>query len=190
MPWDGDVLVERAQADEQPGVRHRASRGHHDRVHDRGEVGHLLDQLGGGGDVAEGAQRRVVRPERDHVRAPAGGLQLRGERAQRGVRAGLVFALGVLVAHRAEQVIEQHVARGVVGVAHIGTRSSSWTWRLHPEAGGHGGRGTRVVRLDGAGDQHGVGALCLGFAEVELELSHLVPAERDAGQVVALDQHP
>ena len=43
------------------------------------------------------------------------------------------------------------------------------------------------VRLHRAGDQHRIRAAFLGLAEVELELAHLVAAEREPGAVVALD---
>ena len=58
---------------------------------------------------------------------------------------------------------------------------------LHPEPPRGGGSDAHQVRLHRAGDQHRVGAARLSFAEVELDLAHLVAAEREAGAVVALD---
>ena len=53
-------------------------------------------------------------------------------------------------------------------------------------AGGRGGE-TDEVGLDGARDQNRIGALKPGLAQVELELAHLVPTERQIGAVVPLD---
>ena len=57
----------------------------------------------------------------------------------------------------------------------------------HSEFARSRGGDAHQVRLHRAGDQHRIRAACLGLAEVELKLAHLVAAEREPGAVVALD---
>ena len=67
------------------------------------------------------------------------------------------------------------------------TRSSSWTSTSIPSRRASGRGEADEVRLHRPGHQHGVGAARLRFAEVELELAHLVPPEGEPRAVVALD---
>ena len=56
----------------------------------------------------------------------------------------------------------------------------------HAEPAGAGGRDAHQVRLGRTGHQHRVRAPGLGRAELELELAHLVAAERKPRAVLAL----
>ena len=105
----------------------------------------------------------------------------------RRVRRRLVLALRERVQGCAQHPVEQQVAGGAVGFATVRHPVIELDVGLHPEPPRGGGGDPYQVRLHRAGDQHRVGAALLSFAEVELDLAHLVAAEREAGAVVALD---
>ena len=61
---------------------------------------------------------------------------------------------------------------------------------LHAEPARHRRGHPHIVRLHRSGNQNRVGLGRLRRAEIELELTDLVAAERHAGAVVPLDQQP
>ena len=87
----------------------------------------------------------------------------------------------------AEQAVEQHVAGGAVEVIGVVHPLFELDVDVHPELACAGRGEAHEVRLHRPGDEHGIGVVCLRFAEVELELADLVPAHGKPGAIVALD---
>ena len=87
----------------------------------------------------------------------------------------------------AQHPVEQQVAGGAVERAHAVHPIFELDVDCHSEFARSRGGDAHQVRLHRAGDQHRIRAACLGLAEVELKLAHLVAAEREPGAVVALD---
>ena len=88
---------------------------------------------------------------------------------------------------RAEQPVEQQVARGPVERVGVVDALFELDVHVHPEPARPGGGEAHEVRLHRSGREHRVGAARPRLAEVELELAHLVPAEGQPRAVVALD---
>ena len=88
---------------------------------------------------------------------------------------------------RAEQPVEQQVARSTVEGAGVGDALFELDVHVQPQPARPGRGDAHEVRLHRPGDQHGVGTARPRFAEVELELAHFVPAEGQPRAVIALD---
>ena len=123
----------------------------------------------------------------DHVRAAALVGQRPGAPFQRCVGRRLVLAHGERTQRRAEQLVEQQVARSAVEGAGAVDALFELAVRVHAEPARPGRGEAHQVRLHRPGHEHGVGAARLRLAEAELELAHLVPAEGQPRAVVALD---
>ena len=179
------MLAERPQTHQHPGMSERAARGADHGV--EADAGGLLHDLFGGKHVAEPAERRMPGGGMDDVRIEALGRERRRAPFHRRVRRRLVLALGEGVQGCAQHPVEQQVAGGAVSLAPVRHPVLELDVDCHPEfARGRGGD-AHQVRLHRAGDQHRVGVPGAGLAEVELELAHLVAAEREPGAVVPLD---
>ena len=83
----------------------------------------------------------------------------------------------------AEEVVQQQVAGGLFGRAARKHQDA-----VQPEAGGCRGSLAAVVRLHRPGGHQGASAVGLGFGQQEFQLAGLIPAQRQAGQIVALDE--
>ena len=94
--------------------------------------------------------------------------------------------LGERMQGRAQHPVEQQVAGRAVGLVHARDPVLDLDMDLHAEPARRRGGDAHQVRLHRPGDQHRVGALRQGLAEVEFELAHLVAAQREPGAVVAL----
>ena len=151
-----------------------------------GAVG-LLHDLFRGEHVAEPAERRMPGGGMDHVGPAALGRERRRTAFHRRVRRRLVLALGEGVQGCAQYPVEQQVAGGAVSLAAVSDPIFELDVDCHSEFARSRGGDAHQVRLHRAGDQHRVGAPGAGLAEVELELAHLVAAEREPGAVVPLD---
>ena len=150
-------------------------------------AGGLLHDLFRGEHIAEPAERRMPGGGVDDVGIAALGRERRRAPFHRRVRRRLVLALREGVQGCAQHPVEQQVAGGAVGLAAVRHPLLELDMDCHAEfARGRGGD-AHQVRLNGAGDQHRVGAPGAGLAEVELELAHLVAAEGEPGAVVPLD---
>ena len=104
------------------------------------------------------------------------------------VGAGFVLAFGVAVDGRAQQAVEQDVARIAVERVGLGHPLLELDVAVQaPVARGGGGQADEVG-LHRAGDQDGIGPLGLRLAEIEFQLAHLVAAQCETRAVVALDQ--
>ena len=123
----------------------------------------------------------------DYVGSAALARERRRTALHRRVHRRFVLALGEGVQGCAQHSVEQQVAGGAVERAHAVHPILELDVGLHPEPPRSRGGDAHQVRLNRAGDQHRIGAACLSLAEVELELPHLVAAERETGAVVALD---
>ena len=165
----------------------RAARGADHRVEPDAEGRGLRHDLVGGQDVAEPAERRAPRGGVNHVGPAALAGERPGETLERGVRRGLVLADGKRMEGRAEQPVHQQVARVAVEGAGLVYALFELDVRVHPEPARAGGGDADEVRLHRPGDQHRVGAAGLRRPEMELELAHLVAAQRQPRAVVALD---
>ena len=164
----------------------RASRGAHHGVEADTESPRLLRDLPGGRDVAEPAERRMAGRGVDHVGPASPGRQRLRAHLHRGVRRRLVLALGEGVEGRAQHPVEQQVAGAAVEIVHALDPVLELDVDPHAEPARRRGGDAHQVRLHRPGDQHRVGALRQGLAEVEFELAHLVAAQREPGAVVAL----
>ena len=150
-------------------------------------AGGLLHDLLGGEHVAEPTERRMPGRGMNYVRPAALGREHRRAPFHRRVRRRLVLALGERVQGCAQHPVEQQVARHAVSLAAVRHPLFELDVDCHSEFARGGSGDAHQIRLHRAGDQHRVRAACPGLAEVELELAHLVAAEREAGAVVALD---
>ncbi|MND69069.1 hypothetical protein D3C80_605310 [compost metagenome] len=142
----------------------------------------LLGQFQAGAHVTQGAEG-VGAADGHQVGALAGG-------AQAFAGGGQQFIGVVQVGHQlhlgAEQVEQQAVAvfqvvaiGGADGVLQQGHAGQA-------QARGEGGGLADVVGLDGAGGDQGIGTLGQGIGGEEFQLAHLVAAEGEGGDVVAL----
>ena len=135
----------------------RAARGADHRIEPDAERPGLRRHLLGGQDVAEPAERRMPGGGMDHVRPAAPAGERSGEALQRRIGRRLVLAHGERMQRRAEQPVEQQVARSTVegtGVVHA---LFELDVRVHPEAARPGRGDADEVRLHRPGDQQGVG---------------------------------
>ena len=180
-------LVQRPQPDQETGVGERTARGADHRVEPDAERPGLRRHLLGGKDVAESAERRMPGGRMDHVRAATLAGQRPGAPLQRCVGRRLVLAHGERMQRRAEQPIEQQVARRAVQGASVLDALFELDVGVQPEPARPGRGEAHEVRLHRPGHEHGVGAARLRLAEVKLELAHLVPAEGQPRAVVALN---
>ena len=154
-----------------------AARGADHRVEPGAELPGLRRQLLGCQDVAEPAERRMPGGGMNEVRPAALVGQRPGAPLQRRVGRRLVLAHGERAERRAEQPVNQQVARGAVERAGVVDALFELDVRVHPEPARPGGGEADEVRLHRPGREHRVGAVRPRLAEVELELAHLVPAE-------------
>jgi hypothetical protein len=146
-------------------------------------VAALLQQLPRRVDIADQPER-VRSADRDDIGRAALGPALLGDPRHLGIRVG---GAGMQLDPRAEQLVEQQVAAGVVGRVAPGHRIGQHQHAVEAELR-RGRRGLAgMVRLRTAGGDDGVGAQRQRVAEQELQLAHLVAAQRQAGAVVALD---
>ena len=165
----------------------RAARRADHRVEPDAETPGLHHHLLGGQDVTEPAERRMPRGRMDHVRAATLVGQRLGAPLQRRVGRRLVLAHGERMQRRAEQPVEQQVARSTVEGAGVVDAFFELDVHVQPQPARPGRGEAHEVRLHRPGDQHGVSAARLRLAEVELELAHLVAPEGQPRAVVALD---
>ena len=88
---------------------------------------------------------------------------------------------------RPQDSVQQDISR--VPIEGVIPRNSLFQLNLaiHPKLAAGGGGQTHEVGLDGTRDQNGIGFLETGLAQVEFQLSDLVPAERKIGAVIAFD---
>ena len=184
----GFALTQGAQAEQQPGMGKAAARGYDDGVDVDFAGPQLFRNLGRRPDIAQGAQRRMTRRQGNDVGAFAGRPQPFGNGLNGGIRARLILAIGVGIAPGAEQIAQQNIPRLVIKRIHIRHPFFVLDMDLHAKAGGGGGGDPNIVRLHGTGYDNGVGSFRLGRAEIELQLTGLVAAEGQAGQIIALDE--
>ena len=184
---DWHRLAQRPQAHERAGVGEPAARGADHRVEPDTKSPGLRHHLFGSQDVAETADRRMPRGGVDHVRAAARVSKRLGETLHRRVGRRLVLADRERMQRCAQQPTEQQVSGSPVEGARVVHALFELHVHVHAEAARPGRGEAHEVRLHRPGRQDGVGAARLRLAEVELELTHLVPAEGQARAVVALD---
>ncbi|MDT4849682.1 hypothetical protein FQZ97_838090 [compost metagenome] len=142
----------------------------------------LPGQFQAGAHVAQGTQG-IGAADGHQVRALAGGAQAfagGGEELVGIIQVGHQLDVG------AEQVQQQAVA--VLQVIAVGGADGVFQQGHAAEAEARGQRGglAHVVGLDGAGGDQGIGAQGQGFGGEEFQLAHLVAAQGEGGEVVAL----
>ena len=125
--------------------------------------------------------------EVDHIGRVPAGAQVGGDLLKLGVGPGLVLAVGVGVQRRAQQALDQQVARRAVERGVMRHPLFQLDVALHAQTRGEGGAEPAKIRLHRAGDQHGVRALLTGGAEIKFELANLVAAEGQRMGVVTFD---
>ena len=169
----------------QPG--HGAARADRD---DRGRlplVARLGLQLGlqfaGGIGVGQGAVA-VAAAEGDDRRVRAGRRELGRRLVGDGGQAGVVGVAGPPDA-RAEELVEQQVARGRFARAACGAGQHEGDRQAEPGAGRGGQPG--VIRLGRPGGDEAVGAVAERRGQGAFELADLVAAAAEAGEVVPLE---
>ena len=110
----------------------------------------------------------MVGAEMNDVRPASLVRERSGEALQRRIRRRLVLAHRKGMQGRAEQAVEQHVAGGAVEIVGVVYPFFELDVDVHPELARAGRREAHEVRLHRPGDEHGIGAVCPRFAEVEL----------------------
>ncbi len=170
----------RPKSDEEAGLGPAGRRGHDDVVRHETARSGAVQQLERCEDLADRAgDARTT--DADDRGTPAGVAQFGDDPVDQGLALRASVARGD-VDRRPEQLVESHA-----GVRWIGR----WT-REHEvdcEAGPRSGRRSQpgVVRPSAAGRDEGVGAICDGGADEELEVAELVATERQREEVLTLD---
>jgi hypothetical protein len=157
-------------------VRAAAAVGENDPI---GRPVELREQLARGVRVGERPDRRRA-ADGHRVRART---ELLGERGDALLQPSPVPRAGELDG-RAEQPVEDQVAAVLGGLV-----AREHEVAGEPTARGRRGRHACEVRLRAAGRDQRVAAARERVGDQRLELARLVAAEREPGQVVALDQH-
>ena len=148
----------------------------------------LLQDLPRRDHVTQGTQRRVARRQRDDVGLASLLPETFRDLTKLPVGAGLVFTLRIGVQGRTQHALDQHIAGVAVARVVLGDPLLELDVAVHAQLARARRRQPGEVGLHRAGDQDRVGTLGLRFAEIELELAHLVATESHVGQVVTLDQ--
>ena len=181
------LLADRPHPHQDARMGERAARGAHHRVEPQAPGPRLLHRLVGGDDIAEPAERRMLDAKMDHIRLAALVGERLGEAIERRIRRRLVLPGRKRMQCRPEQPVDQHVAGGAIEIVGVVHPLFELNVDIHPELARAGGGGAHEVRLHRPGIEHGIGAARLRFAEIELELTHLVPSQGEPGAIVALD---
>ena len=144
----------------------------------------MPEELEGGGDVADGGQWRVRRLDGDDMDALAARLQLvgGGGHDRRGLRRPRVGHLNEAQL-RADDLVEQPVA-----LERLVARAAREEDRPQPGLAGRRRRHPQVVGVNAGGRHHDRRAGRRGRAEQIFQRARLVAAQRQAGQVIPLDQ--
>lgn len=103
-------------------------------------------------------------------------------------RQSFVLTFLELVNRCTEQTLEKHIAVVTIEVANVRDSVLELDVAFHSQFASDRCGGPRKIRLDGTGDQNGVGTLLECRTEMELQLPHLVPAESDARVAISFDK--
>ena len=155
-----------AKPDQETRVCLSTPAGDHDRSEIDTHVGRLLEKLPRGLYIGQRTQRAVTRRQMDHVGTLSLGRQLLGERVQRTVGTGLVFAFRIGMDLGTEQTIQKHVPRQVVLGRHALYAILELDHAAQAELGCGGRRTPGVVRLHGTGDEDHRRSPGYGFAAI------------------------
>ena len=158
----------------------------HDEGVDTARVIQLLDEFDGAFDIAQSTGRRISRSQGNDIRVETLAPVFFSNLMEPGVRARLILAFGLSVNDRAQKFVHQHIATADVTI--VVERHA--VFQLHMAAqtqlGGSRGGGSNIVRLDGAGDQDGIGVLRQRLAQIEFKLPNFVATKGQPCGVVPL----
>ena len=123
--------------------------------------------------------------ERDLIGRVALRPELLTKLAHASVGASLIFTVRVVIYRRAQQSVQQHIARHVIGVVHVRHPLFKLHMTLQTELRRCGRRQANKIRLYGTGNEYGVGITRHGFTEVVLQLANLVAAKGESSAIIA-----
>lgn len=177
-----------SEAKEQTGMRVPTPRAEDYLIEVRSARFHLLQELLGRQDITQRAQRRMPRSQMNDVRSAPLVTQLCRNGFELPIGSRLILAIVIVVNPCPEEMIEKHIARARIEVVITSNSLLELHMALHAETVTRRNGRPDKVGLNRAGDQQRVCILGERVTEVELQLTDLVAAHRQAGEVISLHQ--